>query len=450
MTLHVDRIDLADAVRSGVNPYLVGPYAPGPRRAHPHRPRGRGRDPRRPERRLRAQRAQPAARAERPLPLVRRRRDGPLRPHRRRAGHLPQPVGPHRRLRARARGRRSAVEGDHRVAGREPARRAREGHGQHRPRVPQREAARALVPLRQAVRARPGDPRHARRRGLRRHAALRGLRPRQGRRAHRRADVLRLRDGAAVHALRRRVTRGRRAPLHRHRPARPAPPARHGDHRPPLDPDGPAALQRPRGHAPRPLQALLRPQHAEPLRRHPALRGLVPDPLVRGRAVLHLPLRERLGGGRRGRDGRVPREEPGAAHRPRGPARERALLPAPRRAPAPLPVQHAHRQDDRADDRRRQQRVPVDQQQRAGHAVAVGLHDAHLARVDAAVRRADEVRRAHGRRARRTGSGTAAGDRRRRSHRARERPRRTTATSSPTSTTSARAAPRSRCSTRAT
>ena len=52
---------------------------------------------------------------------------------------------------------------------------------------------------------------------------------------------------AAVHALRRRLPRGRRAPLHRHRPARPAPPARHGDHRPPLDPDGPAALQRPRG-----------------------------------------------------------------------------------------------------------------------------------------------------------------------------------------------------------
>jgi carotenoid cleavage dioxygenase-like enzyme len=28
VTLHVDRIDLADAVRTGVNPYLVGPYAP--------------------------------------------------------------------------------------------------------------------------------------------------------------------------------------------------------------------------------------------------------------------------------------------------------------------------------------------------------------------------------------------------------------------------------------
>ena len=82
-------------------------------------------------------------------------------------------------------------------------------------------------------------------------------------------------------------------------------------------------------------------------------------------AVLHLPLGERLGGGRRGRAGRLPREAAGAAHRPRGPARERALLPAPRRAPAPLPVQPAHRQDDRADDRRRQQRVPVDQQQRA-------------------------------------------------------------------------------------
>ena len=39
------------------------------------------------------------------------------------------------------------------------------------------------------------------------------------------------------------------APLRRHRPARPAPAARHGDHRALLDPDGPPADQRPRGAA---------------------------------------------------------------------------------------------------------------------------------------------------------------------------------------------------------
>ena len=50
---------------------------------------------------------------------------------------------------------------------------------------------------------------------LRRHAALRGLRAREGGRAHRRADVLRLRGEAAVHALRRRRPGGDGAPLRR-------------------------------------------------------------------------------------------------------------------------------------------------------------------------------------------------------------------------------------------
>ena len=50
---------------------------------------------------------------------------------------------------------------------------------------------------------------------LRRHAALRGLGAREGRRAHRRAVLLRLRDEAAVHALRRRRAGRRGAPLRR-------------------------------------------------------------------------------------------------------------------------------------------------------------------------------------------------------------------------------------------
>ena len=55
--------------------------------------------------------------------------------------------------------------------------------------------------------------------------------------------------------------------LRRHRHARTAAPARHGDHRALLDPDGPAAGERPRGRARRAVQALLRPRDAEPLRR---------------------------------------------------------------------------------------------------------------------------------------------------------------------------------------
>ena len=99
----------------------------------------------------------------------------------------------------------------------------------------------------QAVRARPRDARDARPGGLRRDAALRGLRAREGRRAHRRADVLRLRREAALHAIRRRRARGDGAPLRADRPARPAAAPRHGDHRAPLDPDGPAAGRRSRG-----------------------------------------------------------------------------------------------------------------------------------------------------------------------------------------------------------
>ena len=118
-------------------------------------------------------------------------------------------------------------------------------------RLPQRAAAGALVPGGQALRARPGHARDARRRGLRRHAALRGLGAREGGRAHRRALLLRLRDEAAVHALRRGRAGRRRARLRRHRHAGAAAAARHGDHRALLDPDGPAArATTPRRRAP--------------------------------------------------------------------------------------------------------------------------------------------------------------------------------------------------------
>ena len=231
--------------------------------------------------------------------------------------HLPQPLGPHRRLRARARGRRAALAGDHRAVGRQPARRAREGHREHRRRLPQRAAARALVPGRQAVRARPGDARDARRRGLRRHAALRGLGARQGRRAHRRADVLRLRDEAAVHALRRRRRRTASCATSSaiDLPG-PAPAARHGDHRAPLDPDGPAARTTTPRRARRGRFKLFFDRDM------PSRFGVIPrygdaDEIrwFEADAVLHLPLGQRLGGGRRGRARRVPREAARAARR---------------------------------------------------------------------------------------------------------------------------------------
>ena len=107
-------------------------------------------------------------------------------------------------------------------------------------------------------------------------------------------------------------------------------------------------------------------------------------------------------------------------------------------------------QHDRAGARRRQQRVPVDQPGLVGRPLALRLQHAHLAREHAALRRADEVRHRAPARPRRIGSATGAGAARRRSRRGPAPTQRTTATSSPTSTTSARGARRSRCSTPAT
>ena len=83
MSLHLETLEAPSAV---ANPYLVGPYAPTHDEVTLDDLEVVGRDPRRPERRLRPQRAQPAVRPERPLPLVRRRRHGARRPLRRRPG----------------------------------------------------------------------------------------------------------------------------------------------------------------------------------------------------------------------------------------------------------------------------------------------------------------------------------------------------------------------------
>ena len=72
-------------------------------------------------------------------------------------------------------------------------------------------------------------------------------------------------------------------------------------------------FQRSRGRESGAASSFLRPLGPEPLRRHPALRRARPDPLVRGRAVLHLPLGQRLGRRRRGRAGRLPGDEARAA-----------------------------------------------------------------------------------------------------------------------------------------
>ena len=97
-----------------------------------------------------------------------------------------------------------------------------QGLRQHRPRPPRRQGPRHLVPLRAADGARPALPRDARRRDVPRHPPRRRHGPPQGRRAHRRADVVRLRRPRAAAALRRgrgvREGRARGAD----RPARPA------------------------------------------------------------------------------------------------------------------------------------------------------------------------------------------------------------------------------------
>ena len=100
-----------------------------------------------------------------------------------------------------------------------------------------------------------------------------------------------------------------------------------------------------------------------------------------------------------------------------GPLAQMLTLPAPRRAPAPLPLRPAHRAHARAGDRRRQQRVPVDQPGPRRAPRALRVQHAHLAGEDAAVRRPDEVRRRAPAPPTRTGSATGAGAARRRSRR---------------------------------
>ena len=240
------------------------------------------------------------------------------------------------------------------------------------------------------------------------------------------------------------------AALRADRPARPAAAARHGDHRASLDPDGPAADQRPGGGARRALQAHLRPRAcrvasaSSPATEAPSrCAGSRPSPCFIYHSV------NALRGGRRGRDRRLPCE----AARSRapdldGPARADAELPAPRRSPAPLPVQPAHRRAPAS----RCSTTTTASSPRSTRDLSAGrrryAYNMHISPektllFDGLMKYDVDT----GRRARRTGSGTGAGAARRRSRRGRARPRRTTAIWSPTCTTSARGARRWRCST---
>ena len=106
-----------------------------------------------------------------------------------------------------------------------------------------------LLPVRRPLPRRPAVGRDPRQGDLERPLPLRlgRLRAPEGRRPHRRAAVLQLQQGGAVHALRRR-RRGRRPrPLRRRAAARAAPAARHGVHRELRDPQRLPAVLGPGG-----------------------------------------------------------------------------------------------------------------------------------------------------------------------------------------------------------
>ena len=196
----------------------------------------------------------------------------------------------------------------HRAVRREPAGRAREGHRQHRPRVPPRPAARALVPRGQAVRARPGDARDAR-----------PATTSAGRCAARCRRTPRWTSATGELMF---FDFGVKPPYMRYGVVGPEGTVRHFV---PIDLPGPrlphdmAITERhsilmdlplvadPEAARARPPQARLRARPAGALRRDPALRRRRGDPLVRGRPLLHLPLGQRARRGRRGRARRVPR-----------------------------------------------------------------------------------------------------------------------------------------------
>ena len=214
------------------------------------------RDPRRPQRRLRAQRPEPAAPPDRPLPLVRRRRHGARRSLRRRDGHLPQPLGPHRGLPRRARrgDARSGAGSSSRSARTPPTRRRRT------PRTPTSCSTATGCSRSGTGRAsRTRSTRSRSRRSAPRTSAARcaARSPRTRRSTSDTGELMFFDYGMKPPYMRYGVVGPEGAVRHfvADRPAGPAPAARHGDHRAPLDPDGPAALRRPRGGAPRPASS---------------------------------------------------------------------------------------------------------------------------------------------------------------------------------------------------
>ena len=216
--------------------------------------------PDRPRRCLPAQHREPGAPVDRALPPVRRRRHGPRRRLPRREGLLPQPVRAHRRAASpsRRRGSRCGPGLPSRptlvaARGRLGCARQHEGRVEHRRHRAPRHGADELLPVRRPLPARPAVGRDARQGDVERPVPLRlgRLRAPEGRRPHRRAALLQLQQGGAVHALRRR-RRGRRpGPLRRRTAARPATAARHGLHRELRDPQRLPALLGAGGCSPR-------------------------------------------------------------------------------------------------------------------------------------------------------------------------------------------------------
>ena len=292
-----------DAVEE--NPYLLGIFAPVDDEITADDPGGDRRDPARSQRRLPAQRPQPPV------------------PRRAAATTGSTATAWSTRSRSRTAGRATATAGS--APPRSSARRPRAtpcGAGSWRsPRgnpfgtarglpfkdtantdliAPRRQGARHLVPVRAAHGAGSavaGDPR---RRDVPRHAARRHDGAPQGRRAHGRAHVVRLRRARSAAALRRgRAARARSST--RSRSTCPARACRTTWRSPrttsvlmdlPLVQDQAAARQgryKITFDRETPSRFAVLPRRG---RRHAG-------PLVRGRALLHLPRRQRVGGGRR-------------------------------------------------------------------------------------------------------------------------------------------------------
>ena len=254
----------------------------------------------------------------------------------------------------------------------------------------------------------------------------------EGRRPHRRAALLQLQQGGAVHALRRR-RRGRRPrPLHRRPAARAAAAARHGLHRELRRPQRLPALLGARGaRQGRPRRALP-PRHAEPLRRHPAARADERHPVVRGRPDLRPALRQRVRGRRRDRPRRLLPGRPGAAGQRHGqPVGAGLPLPRPRPhagAPAPLAAQPAHRPRQGGAALRQHHRVRHDERRVRRRDVPLRLRRDGQARL-VPLRRPRQARPPDGHRGALLPSATTSSAARPRWRRASAAPARTTATS---------------------